>query len=102
MTKKILLSLILVCATLLTACGSKTLGTSTTAPKQLDPQGNWLFILTDTNGNTLTWGEELFELSPPAVTSNTGVGWFGAWGSSGDFTMGVAGTVSGTATITYT
>ena len=97
------LALTLAVSALFTACGSSskssTPGATTTSAKQLDPQGNWLFTVTDNNGTTLTWGEELFELTPPAVTSNTGIGYFvnGDW-----FTMGVSGTVSGTATITYT
>ena len=38
--------------------------------KPLDPQGNWLFILTDSNQSTWSFGGELFELTSPTVTSN--------------------------------
>jgi hypothetical protein len=37
----------------------------------LDPQGNWLFVLTDSHQSTWSFGGELFELTPPTVTSNT-------------------------------
>jgi hypothetical protein len=116
MAKKIILSLILACAALLTACGSKTATVGTPSPststKQLDPQGNWFFTLTSSNtslsansGNVLTWGEELFELSAPTVTSNSGLGWTGSWGgypTPPAYTMQVAGAVSGTATMNFT
>jgi hypothetical protein len=113
MAKKIVLSLILACAVLLTACGSKTSTVGTTSPststKQLDPQGNWEFTVTSADGTqTLNWGEQLYELSPPVVTANTGLGWANAYPTEFppvqnfyDFTMAAPGVVSGTDTMTF-
>jgi len=39
--------------------------------KPLDPQGNWLFVLKDTNNQLWSFGGQLYELVPPVVTSNT-------------------------------
>jgi hypothetical protein len=41
-----------------------------TNSQPLDPQGNWLFVLTDSHQSTWSFGGELFELTSPTVTSN--------------------------------
>lgn len=109
--KKLIL-IVLACA-LLVGCGGGSM--STTAPgnpksQQLDPQGNWLFTFTgSTNPNqgNLIAGGQLYELNPPAVTSN-GVGAFlpnqlpGVSGSSCFGQYSISGQVSGESTITMT
>ncbi len=53
------LILLLLASTALVGCGGKqsAIGaTGTTTPKQLDPQGNWLFVVTSSDGTqTVTW-----------------------------------------------
>ncbi len=56
----------------LCGCGATTKTASTSTPGQpLDPQGNWLFTLTGSDGTTaLQFAGDLFELTSPVVTSN--------------------------------
>jgi hypothetical protein len=86
----------------LAACGggSKPI-TNPTSPTQglpLDPQGNWLFVFS--GSKSLNIAGQLYELSPPVVTSNP----MGPVGNNficaGSFTF--AGQASGTNTITMT
>lgn len=67
------LSMILLALTLAFAgCGgSPQTQPGTKQSQPLDPQGNWLFTITDNRGDApLVLGGELFELNPPTVTSN--------------------------------
>lgn len=70
--------------------------------KPLDPQGNWLFTFQNTTGSFLAGGQ-LFELNPPAITSN-GMP-FGPnpyAGQSCEGSLQFSGSVSGTATVNFT
>ncbi len=66
---KLKLSVIVLGLLFLAGCGAAT---KTTTPGQpLDPQGNWLFTFTGTDGATsLQFAGQLFELTSPIVTSN--------------------------------
>lgn len=80
----------------MTACGgAKT--TPVTQAKPLDPQGNWLFSFAGPHSFSLAG--QLYELSPPVVTSNP-IGPIGTAVCSGSFTIN--GQASNTNDITLT
>lgn len=65
---------ILAVALVVTACGgSSSTSSSPVKSSPLDLQGNWHFVVTDSEGvpATITFAGELFELVPPVVTSNS-------------------------------
>jgi hypothetical protein len=100
MAKKFYLSLIIVAALMTVACGSPAKSTTKTPTEPLDPQGNWLFTFTGTDGTpALEFAGQLFELTEPIVTSNEmGSAPFG-FGCGG---VTAAGQASGTNTINLT
>jgi hypothetical protein len=88
--------LILMFATLALAVGCGSSSKSTPA-QPLDPQGNWLFTFTGSDGSAgLQFAGQLYELTSPVVTSNEMPSGFPCGG------MTVAGQASGTNTINLT
>jgi hypothetical protein len=67
----------------------------------LDPQGNWLFTLTDSNNQAWSFAGQLFELVPPTVTGNNGMGAVGP-NPPCAFSVTLNGQASGTNSINLT
>jgi hypothetical protein len=97
---------LVVCVLIFTfGCGGGSAPGPNPPPKQLDPNGNWEFVLSSTQtADTFTWGADLYELNPPNMTSNSFPGWYGANGflaAPSTVNLGFTGAVSGTATVTF-
>lgn len=87
-------------ALMLIGCGSsKTTTTTGTTPPPLDPQGNWLFIVTG-DTSSVNFAGQLYELTEPTVTSNPMAALTNQGICSGSFN--VSGQASGVATINLT
>jgi hypothetical protein len=84
----------------LAGCGASSKSIAATPGQPLDPQGNWLFTFTGSDGTTaLQFAGQLFELTSPVVTSN---GMSSAPFGFGCGGLHVNGQASGTNTINLT
>lgn len=103
--KTLKLTIILAVLAIAAGCGtpSKTGGNNPGAP--LDPQGNWLFTLTDSSNASWSFAGQLYELAPPTVTAPNGLSAFGACnagtGGNSNLVLSSPAQVTGVADITF-
>jgi hypothetical protein len=95
-------ALLLLALMFLAGCGASTKTTTATPGQPLDPQGNWLFSMEDSRGNSWQFAGQLYELVPPVVTGPNGLGVLdGACdGGSGGALIVTSAQASGTDSIT--
>lgn len=100
--KHVKLVLIIAALALTVGCGSSSKTVTTQPGQPLDPQGNWLFSLTDTQ-ETWAFAGQLYELTPPTVTAPNGLNAFGSCnaGTAGNLVLSSPAQVTGTASITF-